>query len=158
MTHVDILGSNVWGLLSPFVASIASSIASFPLNREGVIQFLQLIHFISIGSMAVPLPTPMITLPIKQDYAFQILNGSKQIEIRRQKTCMNVRPGMLLSLHWYSMQRVEVPIADVSKWANVKEFLQYHDFKRVMPLAEEADEVLDPFANSDRFCFQGGNN
>ena len=97
--------------------------------------------------------TPVFSLPIKRDYAYQILHGEKKSEIRKVPQCMNVRPGMLLSLHWYTQERVrvEVPISDVHRWANVREAFRYMNFKRALPLAEEVEEALVPFTlYSDR--------
>jgi len=103
---------------------------------------------IAVNCFNLFMSTPVFPLLIKRDYAYQILHGEKTSEIRKWRNCLNVRPGMLLSLHWMSSERVEVPISDVHRWANVREAFRYMNFKRAVPNAEELEEALVPFTNN----------
>ena len=95
-----------------------------------------------------------LTLPLKKDYAMQILAKNKQWEACKfnpardaNRKIGSMQPGDFVAFHWYSTDRVRAKVEEVRHFSSISQMLQELGTTALLPSLGSAskDEAVDPW-------------
>ena len=80
------------------------------------------------------------TLPIRRDFALQILAGKKTFEGRKSANVKHLEEGQVLSFHWYHSTRVQCEVMSVQRFESPHAMVEACGHHALIPSSESAEQ------------------